>query len=110
MTKKILLAIFFFQVFLNVSFSQIKNIGIPFIRNFPKSEYKAGTQNWAISQDQRGFMYFANNNGLVVFDGVAWQLYRMPNSSITRSVYIDDSGSIYIGAYNELGKMVFRGN
>ena len=110
MIKKVLLSIFFIQVFFNLGFSQIKNIGIPFIRNFPKREYKAGTQNWAISQDQRGFMYFANNEGLLVFDGVGWHLYEMPNSSITRSVYIGESGSIYVGAYNELGKMVFGSN
>ena len=110
MTKKFLLTIFFFQVFLNLGFPKIKNIGIPFIRNFPKSEYKAGTQNWSIAQDQRGFMYFANNEGLVAFDGIEWQLYKMPNSSITRSVYIGENKNIYIGAYNELGKMMFGVN
>ncbi|HZK94211.1 MAG TPA: triple tyrosine motif-containing protein [Prolixibacteraceae bacterium] len=110
MTKKILFAFFFFQLFFNFGYAQIKNIGIPFIRNFPKREYKAGTQNWSIAQDKRGFMYFANNEGLVVFDGIVWHLYKMPNSSITRSVYIDENESIYIGAYNELGKMVFGSN
>ena len=110
MTKKILFALLFFQLFFNLGYSQIKNIGIPFIRNFPKREYKAGTQNWSIAQDQRGFMYFANNEGLVVFDGIVWHLYKMPNSSITRSVYIGENESIYIGAYNELGKMVFGSN
>ena len=55
-------------------------------------------------------MYFANNEGLLVFDGVAWHLYRMPNSSITRSVYIDDNQDIYVGAYNEMGKMEYRSN
>src|SRR5665648_772340 len=89
MTKKILFAFFFFQLFFNFGYAQIKNIGIPFIRNFPKREYKAGTQNWSIAQDKRGFMYFANNEGLVVFDGIE---------------------SIYIGSYNELGKMVFGSN
>ena len=97
-------------LFFNPGYCQIKNIGIPFIRNFPKREYKAGTQNWGIAQDQKGFMYFANNEGLLVFDGVAWHLYKMPNSSIVRSVFIDEGGIIYIGAYNELGKMIFGSN
>jgi Y_Y_Y domain. len=87
-------------------FSEIKDIGTPFIRNFSKLEYRAGTQNWAVAQDQKGFMYFANNEGLLVFDGVQWELYRMPNLSMVRSIYIDDKGEIYIGAYNEIGKMV----
>ena len=87
-------------------FSEIKDIGTPFIRNFSKLEYRAGTQNWAVAQDQKGFMYFANNEGLLVFDGVKWELYKMPNSSMVRSIFINDKGEIYIGAYDEIGKMV----
>ncbi len=110
MVKKNLFILLLFQLFFNLGYSQIKNIGIPFIRNFPKREYKAGTQNWGIAQDQKGFMYFANNEGLLVFDGVGWQLYKMPNSSITRSVYITETGIIYVGAYNELGRMEYSKN
>jgi ligand-binding sensor domain-containing protein/DNA-binding CsgD family transcriptional regulator len=91
-------------------FSQVKNIGIPYIHNFKKSEYKAGTQNWAIAQDNKGFMYFANNEGLLVFDGVNWQLFTMPNSSMVRSLFIDDDGVIYVGAYNDFGKMTYNVN
>jgi hypothetical protein len=32
--------------------AEIKDIGTPFIRNFSKLDYKAGTQNWAIAQAQ----------------------------------------------------------
>ena len=110
MTKRVFLAIFFFQLFWGLGYSQIKNIGIPFIRNFPRRDYKAGTQNWGIAQDQKGFMYFANNEGLLTFDGVSWHLNKMPNSSIVRSVYIGENDNIYIGAYNDLGKMNFGSN
>ena len=39
--------------------SEIKDIGTPFIRNFSKLEYRAGTQNWDIAQDQKGLMVHA---------------------------------------------------
>ena len=110
MTKRVFLVICFLVLLFDFASSQIKNIGVPFIRNYPKRDYKAGTQNWGIAQDQKGFMYFANNEGLLTFDGVAWQLYRMPNSSITRSVYITASGNIYVGAYNDFGRMVYASN
>ena len=110
MTKRAAIVILLLLIFLNLGFSQVKNIGVPFIRNYPKREYKAGTQNWGIAQDQKGFMYFANNEGLLIFDGVAWQLYKMPNSSITRSVFISENGEIFIGAYNEFGKMEYGNN
>ncbi|MBC8004614.1 MAG: hypothetical protein H7X84_03995 [Verrucomicrobia bacterium] len=89
-----------------VSSADIINIGVPYIHNYLKKEYKAGTQNWSISQDQKGFLYFGNNEGLLVFDGVNWQLHRMPNLSIVRSLFIAKDGQIYVGAYNDLGKMV----
>ena len=86
--------------------AEIKKIGTPFIRNFPKREYRAGTQNWNMAQDKRGFIYSANNEGLLVYDGNQWQLYKMPNSSIVRALFVDKSGEIYVGAYNDLGKMM----
>ena len=49
--------------------AQIKNIGLPFNKNYDKQTYNAGTQNWDITQDDRGFMFFANNDGILEFDG-----------------------------------------
>lgn len=91
-------------------YSEIRNVGIPYIRNFTKQDYMAGSHNWGIAQDIRGFMYFANDEGLLVYDGVNWELYRMPNLSMARSVYIDNKGKIYIGAYNDIGFMSFSDN
>ena len=107
MAKRVLIVILLLVIFLTPGKSQIKNIGVPYIRNYPKREYKAGTQSWGIAQDQKGFMYFANNEGLLEFDGVAWHLTKMPNSSLTRSVYVSENGDIFVGAYNELGKMEY---
>jgi ligand-binding sensor domain-containing protein/DNA-binding CsgD family transcriptional regulator len=106
MFKGLLIFLFLGLLWPLYSFSEIKQIGTPFIRNFIKREYKAGTQNWNITQDKRGFIYTANNEGLLVYDGNQWQLHKMPNSSIVRALYVNKSGEIYVGAYNELGKMV----
>ena len=106
MVRRIVFLFFLGLILPVISFAEIKKIGTPFIRNFPKREYKAGTQNWSISQDKRGFIYFANNEGLLMYDGNQWQTYKMPNSSIVRAIFVDKTGDIYVGAYNELGKMV----
>ncbi|MBA4321766.1 MAG: hypothetical protein C0408_03005 [Odoribacter sp.] len=110
MIRKSLFLLFLLQLLLQPLFPQVKNTGIPLIRNFKKSDYKAGTQNWAIAQDQRGFMYFANNEGLLEFDGMTWNLYKMPNSSMVRSIFIDSEGNIFVGAYNDFGKMISTEN
>jgi DNA-binding CsgD family transcriptional regulator len=84
-------------------YGQVKNIGIPEIRNYKRTDYKGGTQNWDIDQDKEGNMYFANNNGLFQFDGISWTKYTLPNLSVIRAVKIDDSGKIFVGGYNEFG-------
>jgi ligand-binding sensor domain-containing protein/DNA-binding CsgD family transcriptional regulator len=86
--------------------AEIQRTGTPFIRNFTKSDYNASTQNWSVAQDMRGFMYFANNDGLLKYDGVQWHLFRMPNLSMVRSIHINDRSSIFIGAYNDIGEMI----
>lgn len=83
--------------------SQIKSIGIPNITNFSRKDYHASTQNWSVTQDKRGVMYFGNNDGLLEFDGVHWRLMQMPNSSVVRSLALDKNGRIYVGAFSEFG-------
>lgn len=83
--------------------AQVKNIGLPEIKNYKRTDYKGGTQNWNIDQDKNDNIYFANNNGLFQFDGSSWRKYSLPNYSFIRSIKIDDSGRIYVGGYNEFG-------
>ena len=78
-------------------------IGIPEVQNFSSADYKGGTQNWCISQDRLGVMYFANNEGLLTYNGRYWKLYPLPNKTVVRSVKIAQDGKIYIGAQDELG-------
>lgn len=93
-----------FLLFTMSGMAQVKEIGLPSIKNFRKTEYKGGTQNWDIDQDSSGNLYFANNNGLLQFDGLSWEEHKIPNSIAVRSVKVDDaSGRIFVGGYNEFG-------
>ena len=53
------------------------DVGTPFIHNFTPDEFGGGLQNWAVTQDERGVMYFANQAGLLEFDGVNWKLIEI---------------------------------
>lgn len=77
-------------------------IGLPEIINYSKHTYNAGTQNWDIKQDGKGLLYFANNDGLLVFDGTYWTTYPLPNKTIVRSVEIWNN-KIYVGGQDEIG-------
>lgn len=69
--------------------------------NYERNQYKAGFQNWMITQSEKGWIYSANSNGLLEFDGVNWSLYSVRNK-ILRSVKIIDK-KIYVGGSTEFG-------
>ncbi len=93
----------FCTIFYFYSYWVSAQIGIPQINNFSSLDYKGGTQNWKIEQDKNGVMYFANNEGLLSYDGRYWKIYPLPHKTVVRSVKIDTDGKIYVGAQDEIG-------
>lgn len=47
-------------------------------------------------------MFFANDGGLLEFDGIEWQLHKLKYNSVIRSV-LADGDRIYSGSYEEFG-------
>lgn len=75
---------------------------LPPIVKYAPVTYGGGNQNWMISQDQNHYVYFANNEGLLEFNGSNWELYPSPNETIIRSVKVIND-RIYTGCYMEFG-------
>jgi hypothetical protein len=94
-TKIFLSIIIFIGIF---GFSQ----DLPPIVKYPPTLYGAGNQNWMISQDKNRFIYFANNDGLLEYNGSTWALYPSPNESIIRSVKVVGD-KIFTGCYMNFG-------
>lgn len=88
--------------FISISSFCQSTIGIPEIINYSKADYGAGLQTWDIDQGKNGIIYFANNEGLLTYDGSNWNLFPLPNKTIVRSVHIDN-GRIYVGGQDEIG-------
>lgn len=99
--------VLFFSIFLfsglSFSFAQTPEKGIPVMQHYSKNDYGGGRQNWQILQDKTGFIYFANNSGVVQFDGHNSRLIPVSNFSVVRSLAMDEEGTIYVGASEEFG-------
>lgn len=76
--------------------------GVPEIESFNKRDYCAGSQNWSICQGDNDMMYFANNDGLLEYDGAYWRTYNDSIPWIFRSLLYTRK-RVYIGAYNNIG-------
>lgn len=83
---------------------QMQGVGFAPVRNFSRTQYDAGSQNWSMAQDPLGRVYFGNRDGLLSFDGNRWNLYHLPNYTTVRSVLADDkTGRIFVGGTDEFG-------
>lgn len=78
-------------------------IGLPPIVNYTRQHYPGGGQTWDLDMDRNGILYFANNEGLMTFNGHSWKLLPVPNHTRLRSVKADKDGRIYIGAQDDFG-------
>ncbi|MFD2598976.1 triple tyrosine motif-containing protein [Sphingobacterium corticis] len=78
-------------------------IGTPLIYGYPKSMYQGGSRTWQITQDSSGVMLFANNEGLIAFDGQYWTRHQLPNQTIVRSVCVDEEGRVFVGGQGIFG-------
>jgi hypothetical protein len=61
----------------------------PMVKNFPKQIYNGGTQTWDICEGDNGLIFFANNDGLLLFDGKSFSKFPLPGKTILRSIYFD---------------------
>ena len=80
-------------------------IGLPLIINYSKTDFHGGAQTWDIKQGENGVMYFANNEGLISFDGAYWKIHPLPNRTILRSMAIGNN-KIYVGGQGEIGYFI----
>ncbi|RAJ76700.1 regulatory LuxR family protein [Chitinophaga dinghuensis] len=78
-------------------------IGLPAIASYDRMTYKGNGQTWDIDIDQKGMLFFANNEGLITFNGSNWHLFQVPNKTRVRSVKVGENGRIYVGAQDEFG-------
>jgi hypothetical protein len=100
--KKNILLLFICRFLVCSVFAQ-SPIGTPHIKSYTQSDYNAGNEIWDINQDKSGIVYFANDEGLLSFDGTHWKTYTLPNKSAIKSLAIDQSGRIFVGGQDEIG-------
>ncbi len=75
--------------------------GTPFITHY-KGSRNQNMENWAICQDSRDVMYFANRHGLLSYDGYRWESIKLPKTPM--SIALDTvSGKLFIGGLNTFG-------
>lgn len=99
--KKVEISFFVF-VFLILGFRSFCQ-EVPKIISFGLQDYNATLQNWDIEQDSSGFIYVANSEGILIFNGLKWQKIVLSKNKIPRSLSLGKDGHVYIGGYEMFG-------
>ncbi len=88
-------------------FSQnIEDLSLPFIANYDRNDYDAGTQNWCVEQDADQVMWFGNSSTLLWYDGIEWGQVTISNFSVVRSLQSTLDNHLLVGAFQEFGEVV----
>ncbi|MGE0089326.1 MAG: ATP-binding protein [Bacteroidales bacterium] len=77
--------------------------GLLLSKYYSPKDYKQGVQNWSVTQDKRGVLYFGNAYGVMEYDGVNWRLIKVANNSAARCLSINENNVLFVGAFGELG-------
>jgi diguanylate cyclase (GGDEF)-like protein len=59
--------------------------------------------NFAVAVDDRSRVYVGNEDGLLIYDGEAWQLVPVSNGDLVRSLAYDGDSRVYVGGYDAFG-------
>jgi len=82
------------------------SIGHPYLDSFQgQGGILEKSQIWHITSGLDGYVFFASNDGLGVFDGVRWELIPSKENLIIRCLYFDpNTNTLFCGAVNQIGK------
>ncbi|UXX78253.1 ATP-binding protein [Reichenbachiella carrageenanivorans] len=83
--------------------AQSSEKGLPFIDYYSPSDYRAGSFNFNVIRDTLGIYYFSNDDGVLVYNGVDWNLIKVTREKSVYWLQQDSQGTIYVGADGEFG-------
>lgn len=72
-----------------------------YIDNYDRQQYGANIQNWMMKRSSKGWIYAANNDGLLEFDGALWSLYPVKGKNVRSLNIVQDT--VYVGSSSEFG-------
>ena len=104
--KRLFLTILFLWSIVNYQLSIINSLhaqGIPYLRNYPATEYQAHNQNFDIIAANDGTIFAANFEGLLYYDNANWRIIHSPGISRITAVFQDSNGVLWTGGYNYFG-------
>lgn len=82
---------------------------LPIVENFSYLDYNAGPENWDAVENDQGEILFANQYGVLVYDGYNWEMIDLGGQFHVRCFFKDlESGRIYLAGDDIIGYLEFN--
>lgn len=87
-----------------------------FVQNYLPKDYPGGQNNNGVTQNNEGLIFFANMNGVLIYDGLNWEICKRADEITIQSIAKTASGEIVVGtedgdiakiSKNEKGKFIY---
>lgn len=76
--------------------------GVPPVESL-SSDRLAYARAWMITKGCDGYLYVANDKGILIFNGFSTHQVELPNGVKARSVYLGKDCRVYVGGYQDFG-------
>ncbi|MBI5539608.1 MAG: SpoIIE family protein phosphatase [Bacteroidia bacterium] len=83
-----------------LSAQDFSELGSKRVKYFSAEDYNGHAQNWSVFQDKQGMLYFANNDGILLYNGQSWNTV---GAFPVRCFSQGDGKRVYAGGDNEFG-------
>jgi len=101
--RRLFFIILIFSFFASGVSAQTFRGGLPFFTNYHPSDYKGYSQNWSITSNSKGVLFFANGDGIMIYNGRSWSKILLNNNATPTCFMRDENDVIWVGAQSELG-------
>ncbi|MBQ1912188.1 MAG: hypothetical protein II171_01360 [Bacteroidales bacterium] len=81
-------------------------MGIPFFRNYSASQYNAHNRNFDVLCDGEGHTFFANFEGLLIYDNVEWKVVHTPDISRVVRLSRSEEGDVLFEGITVTGRVL----
>ena len=76
--------------------------------HYTSNDFQASPVVFGVATDANGLVYAANNEGVLHFDGLRWQLFATPKPA--RSIVLTAAGRVLVGCVNDIGHLALQPN
>src|SRR5574344_688921 len=77
----------------------------PFYQLYTAKDYNARSVNYDVASSDNAYIYIANIEGVLAYDGCSWRTFHVPDYGYITAMGYDTKGGVWAKSFNYLARM-----